>query len=69
VVKVNGKILDGMLEGDILDAQARLPGVQAELPKKSAKYSFYVTKEPEKFRMVAQKLLGELFDSVTLISL
>jgi glutamate racemase len=66
VVKVNSKILDDMVESNI---QARLPGAHAGFLERPARYSFYVTKEPEKFRMVAQKLLGELFDSVTLISL
>ncbi|KKQ11600.1 MAG: glutamate racemase [Candidatus Babeliales bacterium] len=58
VVKVQSKIL----ASNALDKQ---PGFS----EKTAKYSFYVTKEPEKFQVVARKLLGEIIDSVSLISL
>ncbi|MFH1254199.1 MAG: glutamate racemase [bacterium] len=58
VVKVQSKIL----AGSALDQKIGFP-------EKLAKYSFYVTKEPEKFQAVARKLLGEMFSGITLISL
>ena len=48
VVKVNSKILDESVG----------------LPERPAKYSFYVTKQPEQFQEVAQKLLGDMLVSV-----
>lgn len=74
VVKVNGKILAGEMPADKIiseqtglpDGQVRLPDV---LPAESAKYSFYVTKEPERFQMVAQKLLGQTLVPVFCIDL
>ena len=63
VVKINGKIIaDEILTSNTLDQQSGSPA-------RSAKYSFFVTKEPEKFQIVAQKLLGGMFSRVTLISL
>lgn len=54
VVKVNSKILDDeIFSGNALDMQPELSGI-------SAKYSFYVTKEPGQFQLVAQKLLGQI---------
>ena len=58
VVKVQSKIL----AGNLLDQKLVFPG-------ESAKYSFYVTKEPDRFQAVARKLLGEMVDSVNMVSL
>lgn len=74
VVKVNGKILAGEMSADkIISGQAVLPDGQVRLtdvlPAGSAKYSFYVTKEPEQFKIVAQKLVDPIVPNVTLVSL
>lgn len=60
VFKVNSKILDD---------QSQLSDELLCLPERLAKYSFYVTKQPEKFQSVAQKLIGQMAGDVTLISL
>ena len=58
VVKVHNRIL----EDKVFDKSV-------DLSEKVAKYSFFVTKQPEQFQLVTQKLLGEMFKEVTLISL
>jgi glutamate racemase len=63
------KVYNKMLDDKVLDEQIGLSESYVSLKERSAKYSFYVTKNPEQFQLVARKLLGGIFSSVSLISL
>lgn len=59
------KVYNQMLDNKALDRPITL----SEVKKQSAKYSFYVTKNPEQFHKVTQRLIGDMFSGVNLISL
>jgi glutamate racemase len=42
---------------------------QLKLERRQAKYAFYVTKQPEQFQIVAQRLIGEIVNNVNLVVL
>ncbi len=53
----------------VFKVNSKIPVDQAEVQKKSGEYSFYVTKQPEKFQAVAQNLIGQMVSDISLISL
>lgn len=53
----------------VVKVQSQVLDEQADLARRAASYTFYVTKQPELFQSVAQRLIGQMVGDVTLIYL